>query len=294
MIKVKITKNHNKFFILSGLLILVSIGALLLSGLNLGIDFSGGTIVHVDLNQQFETSDIREISDKFDENADITYAGEDRDQMILSTKVDLSEQQRADFLDALSEKFGIEQADDLLSIDNVSATVGDELKKQALIAVVVAIVAMLVYISFRFEPFFGVAAVIALVHDIIIVLGVYAVLGIQVNTPFIAALLTILGYSINDTIVVFDRIRENRGKYNKYDFENLVDDSIQQSMRRSINTSLTTVLAIGALYFVGVQSIKDFTLPMIVGFLSGTYSSIFVASSIWYLYKSRRKSAKNI
>ncbi|QSX08777.1 protein translocase subunit SecF [Alkalibacter rhizosphaerae] len=289
MIKVNITKNHNKFFILSAALMVICVVALLFGGLNLGIDFKGGTIVQVDLNQSFETEDIREFSDKFDESADITYAGEERSQMILSTSVDLSESQRAQFLDDLAGKFNIDQKEDLLSIDNVSATVGGELKQQSLLAVVVAILAMLIYISFRFEPLFGLAAVIALIHDVVIVLGVYAILGIQVNTPFIAAILTILGYSINDTIVVFDRIRENRSKYKKYDFENLVDDSIHQTLRRSINTTLTTVIAIGALYAVGVQSIKDFTLPMIVGFLSGTYSSIFVASSIWFVLKNRKR-----
>lgn len=288
MIKVKITKNHNKFFIISAALMIICMATLLIGGLNLGIDFAGGTIIQVDLNSSFEAEDIRAFSDKFDEHADITYAGEERQTMILSTSVDLSEDQRAEFLDDLAAEYGIDQEQDLLSIDKVSAAVGGELKRQSLLAIAVAILAMLVYISFRFEPLFGLAAVIALIHDVVIVLGVYAILGIQVNTPFIAAILTILGYSINDTIVVFDRIRENRKKYKKYDFENLVDDSIHQTLRRSINTTLTTVLAIGALYVVGVQSIKDFTLPMIVGFISGTYSSIFVASSLWFVLKSRK------
>jgi preprotein translocase subunit SecF len=284
--KVNIIKNHNKFFILSAILLTISVGALLFRGLNMGIDFIGGTIVQIDLNQEFETSDIRGFTDKFDESADITYAGEDRFQMIISTKVDLDEDQRAQLIDDLTENYGDDT--EVLSIDNVSATIGNELKAQAILAVGVAILGMLVYITFRFEFLFGIAAIIALVHDVIIVLGVYAIFGIQVNTPFIAAVLTILGYSINDTIVVFDRIRENRGKYKRNDFVSLVDNSIHQTLRRSINTSLTTILAISALYFVGVQSIKDFTLPMIIGFLSGTYSSIFIASSFWYVIKEKR------
>lgn len=287
----KVTKNYKLFFIISGVLILLSLGTFLIKGLNFGIDFVGGTIVQVDLGQTFESQDIRKFSDEFDESADITFAGDDGHQMILSTNVDLSEKQRMDFLNGLEEEYGIDPKEDLLSIDNVSATVGNELKRQSLLAVVVAILAMLVYITFRFELLFGFAAVVALAHDVIIVLGVYAIMGIQVNTPFIAAILTILGYSINDTIVVFDRIRENRKKYKKYDFENLIDDSIKQTITRSINTSLTTVLAIGALYLVGVQSIKDFTLPMIVGFLAGTYSSIFIASSLWFVLKTRKKKA---
>ncbi|HCX63911.1 MAG TPA: protein translocase subunit SecF [Eubacteriaceae bacterium] len=287
MMPFSITSNYRKFFILSAVLLLVSVIALTAGGLNLGIDFSGGTIIQIDLKQTFEAEEVRPFTDKFDENADITYSGQEQQQLVVNTSVDLDEQQRQQLLDDLIEEYGIEQTD-LLSIDTVSPSIGSELTNEALIAIGVAIIAMMAYITFRFEFLFGIAAVIALIHDVIIVLGVYALLNIQVNTPFIAAILTIVGYSINDSIVVFDRLRENKGKYKKKDLALYVDDSIRQTWRRSVNTSLTTVLALSALYFTGVPAIQDFTLPMIIGFLFGTYSSIFIAGSFWFIMKQKK------
>ncbi|NTW72323.1 MAG: protein translocase subunit SecF [Eubacteriaceae bacterium] len=288
--KLNVTKNYKLFFIISIILTALSLGALLINGLNFGIDFVGGTIIQIDMHETFQTNDIKVFTDKFDEHADITYAGESKEELMISTQVSLTSDQKKTLMGDLNQKYGIEEKD-LLSADNVSPTIGDELKVQALIAVGLAIILMLAYITFRFEFLFGLAAIIALFHDVIIVVGVYAVLGIQVNTPFIAAVLTILGYSINDTIVVFDRIRENKTKNRKYGLSELVDDSINQTIARSINTSLTTIIAITALYFVGVQSIKDFAFPMIVGFITGTYSSIFIASSFWFAV-SKKKIAK--
>ena len=178
----------------------------------------------------------------------------------------------------------------MLSIDTVSPSIGAEVTRNAIIASIVAVMLMLVYITFRFEFLFGLTAVMALIHDLIIVLGVYSLFQIQVNSPFIAAILTILGYSINDTIVIFDRIRENRNKFGKFDYENLIDTSLSQTFQRSINTSITTLLAITAIYFLGVQAIKDFALPLIVGIMIGTYSSVFVASTLWYKIKMYQKS----
>lgn len=209
--------------------------------------------------------------------------------MIISTKKDLSTEDRQALFSKFQEKYNLEDTD-LLSIDTVSPSIGAEMANSAMIAAVVAVLLMLVYITFRFEFMFGLAAVIALVHDLIIVLGVYSIFQIQVNSPLIAALLTILGYSINDTIVVFDRIRENRPKFGKYDYANLVDTSVSQTLRRSINTSFTTLLAIGALYAFGVPAVQDFALPLMVGIVSGTYSSIFIASALWCKIKEFQAS----
>ncbi|MDK2904101.1 MAG: preprotein translocase subunit SecF, partial [Eubacteriaceae bacterium] len=210
---------------------------------------------------------------------------------IISTKKDLSTDERTSLFTAFHEKYTLESTD-LLSIDTVSPSIGAEVAQSAVIACIVAVALMLAYITFRFEFFFGLTAVIALVHDLIIVLGVYSLFQIQVNSPFIAAMLTILGYSINDTIVVFDRIRENRNRFGKFDYAPLVDTSISQTLQRSINTSLTTLLAIGSIYVLGVQSIRDFALPLIVGIISGTYSSIFIASTLWV--KIKEKQAQKI
>lgn len=289
MKKFKIMEKSKIWFIISTILIIISLGSLLIQGLNFGIDFIGGTIITIDLNTQFETEEVRSIVDVFDESADITNAGEDKTQIIISTKEDLSTKERQALFGGFQEKYTLEDSD-LLSIDTVSPSIGAEVTRNAIIASIVAVVLMLAYITFRFEFLFGLTAVLALVHDLIIVLGIYSLFQIQVNSPFIAAILTILGYSINDTIVVFDRIRENRNKFGKYDYENLIDTSISQTFQRSINTSITTLLAITAIYFLGVQAIKDFALPLIVGIITGTYSSIFVASTLWYKIKTYQKA----
>jgi preprotein translocase subunit SecF len=291
MKNIKVIEKSKIWFILSAVLIVISLGSMMFQGLNFGIDFIGGTIITIDLKTPFETSDARTIVDQYDTDADITNAGDDGSQIIISTKKDLSTDERTSLFTAFQEKYTLESAD-LLSIDTVSPSIGAEIAQSAVIACIVAVALMLVYITFRFEFFFGLTAVIALVHDLIIVLGVYSLFQIQVNSPFIAAMLTILGYSINDTIVVFDRIRENRNRFGKFDYVPLVDTSISQTLQRSINTSLTTLLAIGSIYVLGVQSIRDFALPLIVGIISGTYSSIFIASTLWV--KIKEKQAQKI
>jgi preprotein translocase subunit SecF len=291
MKNLKIVEKSKIWFILSAVLIVISLGSLMIQGLNFGIDFIGGTIITIDLKTPFETSDARAIVDQYDSHADITNAGDDGSQIIISTKKDLSTDERTNLFAAFQEKYTLESTD-LLSIDTVSPSIGAEVAQSAFIACIVAVALMLAYITFRFEFFFGLTAVIALVHDLIIVLGVYSIFQIQVNSPFIAAMLTILGYSINDTIVVFDRIRENRNRFGKFEYVPLVDISISQTMQRSINTSLTTLLAIGSIYVLGVQSIRDFALPLIVGIISGTYSSIFIASTLWV--KIKEKQAQKI
>ncbi len=290
---VQVVEKSKIWFAFSLILIAISIGSLFINGLNFGIDFIGGTIVTIELNTPFETSDAKALIEEFDSSADVTYAGEAKTQVIISTKKDLSTEERQALFSKFQEKYNLADTD-LLSIDTVSPSIGEEMANSAMIAAVVAVLLMLVYITFRFEFMFGLAAVIALIHDLIIVLGVYSIFQIQVNSPLIAALLTILGYSINDTIVVFDRIRENRPKFGKYDFASLVDTSVTQTLRRSINTSFTTLLAISALYIFGVPAVQDFALPLMVGIVSGTYSSIFVASTLWCKFKEFQASKKAV
>lgn len=290
---IQVAEKSKIWFAVSLILIAISVGSLFINGLNFGIDFIGGTIVTIELNTPFETSDAKALIEEYDSSADVTYAGEAKTQVIISTKKDLSTEDRQALFSKFQEKYNLEDTD-LLSIDTVSPSIGAEMANSAMIAAVVAVLLMLVYITFRFEFMFGLAAIIALVHDLIIVLGVYSIFQIQVNSPLIAALLTILGYSINDTIVVFDRIRENRPKFGKYDFASLVDTSVSQTLRRSINTSFTTLLAISALYIFGVPAVQDFALPLIVGIVCGTYSSIFVASTLWCKFKEFQASKKAV
>jgi len=284
MIRIQVAEKCKVWFTLSLVLITISIGSLLIQGLNFGIDFIGGTIVTMELNTTFENADARAIVDKFDPGADVTYAGDAKTQVIITTKESLNTEQRQALFAGFQEKYNLDSSD-LLSIDTVNPSIGAEMAKNSMVAVVVAVLLMLVYITFRFEFLFGITAIMALVHDLIVVLGVYSLFQIQVNSPFIAAILTILGYSIMDTVVVFDRIRENRPRFGKYAYADLVDTSVTQTMGRSINTSLTTLIAITSLYIFGVPAIKDFALPLIVGITIGTYSSIFNASALWFAIK---------
>lgn len=286
MKSLKIVEKSKIWFAISIILILISLVSIAVRGLNFGIDFRGGTILTIDLHTEFNTEDVRNITDAYDQSAEITYSGDDRQNVVISTKENLDQATRQEIFNQFKDKYSLSD-EDFISANQVSATIGSETTRNALLASAVAVVLMLIYITFRFEFFFGISAVIALVHDVIVVIGVYALFQIQVNSPFIAAVLTILGYSINDTIVVFDRIRENETKMGTRDINDLVDSSITQTLRRSLFTVITTMLAILALYILGPESIRDFALPLIVGIACGCYSSIFVASPLWLLLQNK-------
>jgi len=228
--------------------------------------------------------------DKYDPEATVTHAGPNRDQVIVRTKVTLDNAKRAEIIKAFSDKYVIEPKN--IAFETIGPTVGKELSTQAIIAVLLAFAGIMVYVSFRFEWKFGLAALVALFHDTAMMVATYAVFQIPVNSTFIAALLTIIGYSINDTIVIFDRIRENlkheHGR--KTDYDKLVNESVTQTLARSINTSITTLLTILALYFLGVPAIKEFAFPMIVGIVSGCYSTIFIASPVWVILRQKAKA----
>ena len=173
--------------------------------------------------------------------------------------------------------------DSLIEEQNISAVISDEMQKDAVIAVVIAGICMLIYIWFRFKDIkFGASAVVALLHDVLCVLTVYALVRIPVGNTFIACMLTIVGYSINATIVIFDRIRENRQIMYRESLENIVNKSITQTLSRSINTSLTTFISVLVLYIMGVASIREFALPLMAGIIAGTWSSIFITGTLWY------------
>lgn len=276
-------------------LTLLAIGLVFLiinGGLNLGIDFVGGSSIHATIGKTFEVSEIREIMDKYDPEATITHAGQNKDEVIVRTKISFDNTRRAEIVKAFADKYAIKSEN--ISFETIGPTVGKELAGQAIIAVLLAFVGILVYVSFRFEWRFGLAAIAALVHDTAMMVATYAVFQIPVNSTFIAALLTIIGYSINDTIVIFDRIRENlkieHGR--KIDYDKLVNESVSQTLVRSINTSVTTLITVLSLYFLGVPAIKDFAFPMIVGIISGCYSTIFIASPLWVIFRQKFRTAK--
>ncbi|MGH4119806.1 protein translocase subunit SecF [Clostridium sp.] len=280
----KIVEKTKIWFAISLLIILIGMGAMATKGLNLGIDFKGGTKLDISMNQKFIKADVDKIIDK-------SAKGEYTSKTVDNGKdfeVIVSDALSADEIAALEDEIKAVYKSSEFSQNYIGGSIGSELKSKALMGLIAATICMLIYIGIRFEFKFGFAAVTALVHDILITLGVYAIFSIPVNSPFIAAILTIVGYSINDTIVVFDRIRENNNGMKKSSIEDITNTSITQTLARSINTVATTLFTIVAVY-VFVPAIRELSLPLIIGILVGCYSSIFIASPTWVLLKKRSK-----
>ncbi|SCG83552.1 preprotein translocase subunit SecF [Proteiniborus sp. DW1] len=285
-------QRRSIFFILSAIVIVFGILYGLATGLNLGLDFTGGTMLQIDFGQTVPVEDIKKITNTFDTKASIIHAGTDKEEIIIKSTLDLDSQERNEIFTKFKEKYGLKD-EALIQSQKFGPAIGSEIQKKALLSVVLATIGILVYTSFRFEIKFGIAAIIALVHDALVVLAVYAAFNIPLDSTFVAAILTIVGYSINDTIVIFDRMRENLKLMKNEKYEDIVNTSIKQTLSRTINTTTTTLLAIVTLYILGVDAIKDFAFPLIVGMIAGTYSSIFIASPIWYLLKTRTKGKNN-
>lgn len=283
-----IVQKRKIWFSISAAIMIIGLALGLVRGLNFGIDFTGGTIMEIELHKYVPTEEIREITNKYDSNVSINMLGEEKTTVQIRTKEDFDNDERTDIFNEFKEKYNLTNAD-FLRTEQFGPSVGREIQRNAMLAIIIAAIGMLGYITFRFEFSFAISAIIALGHDVLIVLAMYSILHIPVNNPFVAAVLTIVGYSINDTIVVFDRIRENLKFMKKSNYAQVANDSIAQTLTRSINTSLTTLVTIVALYILGVEQIREFALPLIVGVASGTYSSIFIASPLWVMIKERQK-----
>lgn len=283
----KVIEKTKIWFSLSLIVILVGIGFMGFRGLNFGIDFKGGTKLVIDLGKEFNKPEVDDIVKKY--APDVVTKTIEKTQYEIKAK-ELDETKTSELFKALKEKYSLKD-EALVSQEQISASVGKDLTKKAVIALLVACVAMLIYIGIRFEVDFGIAALIALLHDVLVTITVYAVFNIPVNTPFIAAVLTIVGYSINDTIVIFDRIRENAKSMRRANPSEIANKSINQTIARSINTSLTTLITITAVN-VFVPTVREFSLPLMIGIATGTFSSIFVASPIWVIFKNRKATKK--
>ncbi|MDK2882331.1 MAG: preprotein translocase subunit SecF [Bacillota bacterium] len=270
---------------LSGTLIMIGLMALLIrGGLNLGLDFRGGTLLQLRFTKTVSTEDVRNVLKDYGlEKSGIQNSG--GNTVLIRTR-DLTDQERQDVLAGLKEKLG---SYEVFRTEKVGATISRELTRNAFLASAIASALMLVYITVRFEFKFAVAAILALIHDLLVTVSLFALFNIEVDSTFVAAILTILGYSINDTIVVFDRIRENLKARRKEPLEELVNRSINETLTRSINTSLTTLFTVIALLFFGGETTKVFALALLIGLASGTYSSIFIASPLWYLWQKGGK-----
>ncbi len=288
MLKYKFVEYRKIAYVISLVVILIGIFSLATQGLNLGIDFTGGTRLHLDLGEDFEVAEVRKILAQFDlEGSQIQKAGSilnGEEKEVAIKTISLSEQERNDVISAFQSRW-TQMDEEKIGIESVGPTMGEELRRQAFWALIIAITGMVIYITLRFEFKFAVAAIIALLHDALIVLTVFSLLQIEVNGPFVAAVLTIIGYSINDTIVLFDRIRENLKGRTRADFSVIINQSINQTIVRSINTSATTLVVLIALFIFGGIALQPFITALLVGVISGTYSSIFVASQLWFSWK---------
>lgn len=272
--------KSKRFGILSLVVLILSIGLILTKGFNYGIDFAGGTLVQVQYEGKAPIKKIREAisKDKHYESATVTFFGSE-EEVVIRTKTSSQAlgEDVSDKMHALLEGTG---KFEIRRVDMVGAKVGSELREKGLMSLLLAIIGILIYVSFRFEWRFAVASVMALIHDVTIAMGAVVLFNIEVNLDTLAALLTILGYSLNDTIIVFDRIREGIRTIKNPDLGAIIDESVTRTLSRTTLTSLTTFFVVFTLWMFGGEIIHGFGFTLLVGIIVGTYSSIFVASPI--------------
>ena len=286
--------SKTKLFVsLSLILIISSIFLLFARGLNFGIDFNGGTLIEVQkISGNADVSEMRSRLGQLDlGNIQLQEFGKKTDLLIRVEQLSKEEGAQQAIISKISEV--VETDHKIRRIEVVGPKVSAELIKKGIIAVISAVVSVLIYIWFRFEWQFGIGAIFALVHDIIITIGVFSLLQLEFNLSIIAALLTIVGYSLNDTVVIYDRIREELRKYKKMPIMDLINQALNLTLSRTLMTSITTLLALISLYLFGGEVIKGFTFAMIWGVLIGTYSSIFIASPILIGLNIKRDWSKN-
>ena len=270
-------------FITSILLILLSIGLFFLNGLNFGIDFKGGTLIEIEMQNKIEISEVRSSLNSLSlGDIQVQEFGSDKNLLIRIEQQQGGDQIQQNVLEIVKQKLtsDISETINFRRTEVVGPKVSGELIQSGTIAILVAVFAMLIYIWLRFEWQFSLGAVIALLHDVILTIGVFCLTQLEFNLPIIAAILTIVGYSMNDTVVVYDRVRENLRKFRSKEITSLLNLSINETLSRTIVTSVTTLLALVSLYIFGGEVIKGFTFAMIWGVLVGTYSSIFVAAPL--------------
>jgi len=289
-------KNSKRFGFLSSSLIIISLLLLIIKGFNFGIDFAGGTLVQVQYKNDAPISKVREVLSKSEQfnGATVTYFGSNQ-EIIIKIKT-VSDAVGEDIGDKVNKVIASTGEFEIRRVDMVGPKVGNELKEKGLMAMFLAILGILIYISFRFEWRFALASVMALIHDISIAIGAIILFDIEVNLDILAAMLTILGYSLNDTIIVFDRIREGINTVKSPNLSDVIDESVTRTLSRTTLTSLTTFLVVFVLYLFGGEIIHGFSFTLLIGVIVGTYSSIFVASPIliWLKFSISEYRAKKV
>ena len=291
-VNLHIIRNIKYYLSVSIVLVVLSIVVFFAKGLNYGIDFTGGNLFQLKYkDKQITLTEINENLDKLSEklpqvNSNSRKVQISEDGTVILRVPELKEEDKKEILNSLQElgAFNLDKE------DKVGASIGDDLKKSAIYSLGIGAILIVLYITLRFEFSFAIGGILSLLHDIIIAVGFIALMGYEVDTPFIAAILTILGYSINDTIVIYDRIRENlKRRHNKnWTLEDCMDESVNQTAIRSLNTSITTLFSVIALLIFGGASLKTFIMTLLIGILAGTYSSIFIATPIVYILNKRK------
>ena len=291
MIKnINFVSKFSKANILSMILFFLSVFKKIFKGLNYGIDFKGGTLIEVRTDQSISASSIRDNLKLLDlGDINVKKFGKDGDYLI---KIEQKNTTSGEMIQKIKNKLvdNLNTEVDFRRVESVGPKVSSELLESSVIAISLALAAMLFYIWVRFEWQFSVGSIIALFHDVVITLGIFSVLSLEINLSIIAAVLTIVGYSMNDTVVIYDRIRENIFKYTKISISDIANLSINETLSRTIITSLTTLLALGSIYILGGEILRGFSFAMILGVIIGTYSSIFVASPILKFFKVSYKT----
>lgn len=292
-----VIKYHRWWFAISSILVIISLISMFMKGFNFGIDYTGGTIVEVVFEQPVEVSQVRDVLKEYNlENAQIQLSGDTtgdttgdtsgKDVMIRTRNLESSES--AAVVESLTKNVG---QNTVKRIETVGAVIGSEVTEHALTNLLIAFLALAIYISYRFEYKVAISALVAIFHDLIMVLGVFSYFQLEIDASFLAAILTVVGYSMNESVVIFDRVRENTHTHKRSDtFADLANASITQSIHRSFYTLATVMFACVSLYLFGGDTTKNFALCMIIGFASGAYSSICVATSLWAIWKSRNKN----
>ena len=290
-VNLHIIRNIKYYLSVSIILVVLSIIVFFAKGLNYGIDFTGGNLFQLKYNdKQITLTEINDNLDKLSEklpqvNSNSRKVQISDDGTVIVRVPELNEEDKDKVLNSLKE-LGTYTLD---KEDKVGASIGDDLKKSAIYSLGIGAILIVIYITMRFEFSFAIGGILSLLHDIIIAVGFIALMGYEVDTPFIAAILTILGYSINDTIVIYDRIRENlKRKHKGWTLEECMDESVNQTAIRSLNTSITTLFSVIAILIFGGASLKTFIMTLLIGILAGTYSSIFIATPIVYLLNKRK------
>ena len=283
--------KYNKVFnYISILISVISIVFLLFKGLNFGVDFKGGTLIEIRIdNVNVKTQDVRNAFNKLNlEDLTVKKFGNDTDYIVKFKRSDLN---NPNFIQNLKKDLNIYLEDyTFRRVENVGPKVSSELLLDGILAIAIALSAMLIYIWFRFEWQFSLGAIIAIFHDVLITLGIFSALNLEINLSIVAAVLTIVGYSMNDTVVIFDRVRENLKKYSKIQIDELTNLSINETLSRTLITSVTTLLALFSIFLFGGEILKGFSFAMILGVILGTYSSIYIANPILIFLRVSQKT----